>query len=625
MNYTYQELIKHLRTTRYREGAEVLVPGDFVVNGETVIVWPVNGMVKIRLSFFGDQIERVQESAFDSSSNILTNWKTIADCPEIWPNQVKVEQGVINPLDYLVHPHHGIGQFEQVITRIDATGEAKTYAQIKYAGNDKLYFPHDRWFDLMPYYGSKNPRLTRLYSKSWQKTKEKVQRDLIGIARGLLKIFLQRQETTREPIQYSEEYAVEIEKLINFQLTEDQEKAWTNIKEDLCKKDQPMDRLICGDVGFGKTELAIRASAQMAANGKQVVLLAPTTVLAEQHYTLFSKRFAHLPVNVAHLSRLNQSQEKEVLASLKNGTIDIIIGTHRLLGKDVETKDLGLLIVDEEQKFGVDHKERIKKMRPSIDVLSLSATPIPRTLYMALSSLRGLDILRTPPQGRKKIETNIVPYSDALLVNAIKQEVDRGGQVYLVHNKVMSIGLVYQRVSKIMEEAGFSHLTMAVAHGQMGDVTLADVMSRFLAGQVQVLIASTIVENGLDCPGANTLVVLNSERFGLSDLYQLRGRVGRRKLQAHAYFVVGGIFDTETEMVLTETAQKRLSVLEDTAELGSGWSVALRDLEIRGGGNILGHEQHGNMESIGLLLYSQLLQEEVGKQAKKLHIKLPFQ
>jgi transcription-repair coupling factor (superfamily II helicase) len=365
------------------------------------------------------------------------------------------------------------------------------------------------------------------------------------------------------------------------------------------------------------------------AQGKQVVLIAPTTVLAEQHYTVFSQRLAELPIRCAHLSRVNKGGEKMVIDGLSSGEVDVVVGTHRLLGKDVTLKDLGLLIIDEEQKFGVSQKEKLKKLRPTVDVLSLSATPIPRTLYLALSGLRGLSVLNRAPRGRLPIITQVMPYTDETLGSVLVAELERGGQVYLVHNRVRSLRLVEERVHSLLAQRGKTvgeGVTVAVAHGQMDETRLAETMSHFLAGQVDILIASAIVENGLDSPRANTLAVLHSERFGLSDLYQLRGRVGRRTTQAHAYFFTGGIEYGEGveggEELIGKKARQRLAVLQDSTELGSGWSVALRDLEIRGGGNVLGHEQHGSMEAVGLILYSQLLQEEIGRQARKLGISL---
>jgi transcription-repair coupling factor (superfamily II helicase) len=391
-----------------------------------------------------------------------------------------------------------------------------------------------------------------------------------------------------------------------------------------------MDRLICGDVGFGKTELAIRSLALAAGNGRQAALVAPTTVLAEQHFAVLCNRMAGLPVRIVHMSRLTKSADKETLAAIAEGKVDIVVGTHRALGKDIQWNDLGLMIVDEEQKFGVAHKERLKELRPKVDVLAMSATPIPRTLYLSLSGLRSLSLLTRPPAGRQPILTTVGPYQDEQLVEALQRELGRGGQVYVVHNRVQSLRRVLERVRELLGRAGFPEASLAMAHGQMNEEELAETMTQFLAGHIQVLVASAIVENGLDSPGANTLAVLHAERFGLADLYQLRGRVGRRQEQAHAYFFVGGIdtYDLDLpeeerhELHLGTKAKERLHVLEEADQLGSGWSVALRDMEIRGSGNLLGVEQHGNLEAIGLLLYSQLLQEEIGRQAHDLGIPL---
>jgi len=575
----------------------------------------------VRSHFFGEELEFQEEEGG-------LGWRRISESLDLVANEVETEHGTIHPGEYLVHPHHGVGIFERVLTKPDIDSLTRTYVSLQYAGNDRLLFPWDRRVELMPYIGSRHPRLTRLYSKSWEKTKEKVAKDLIKVARELLKIYAERQLTNRPPYVPNQEWADILASTVDFSLTEDQDRSFREIMGDLAANEFPMDRLLCGDVGFGKTEVALRAAAQVMASGKQVALIAPTTVLVEQHFALLQQRFASLPVTVEHISRLTVGREKEMVGNLGLGSVDLIVGTHRLLGKDVVFRDLGLLILDEEQKFGVAQKEYLKKMRPGIDVLSLSATPIPRTLSMSLSGLRGLSMLRTAPHGRLPVETNIVPYTDSQLQEALVRELQRGGQVYVVHNRVQSMGPVVDRVQKLLSSAGFAKARVGIAHGQLPELKLAETMGAFMRGDMDVLVASSIVEHGLDSPSANTLVVLHSEWFGLSDLYQLRGRVGRRSRQAYSYFMIGGLEMApygergQEYLKITETARKRLLALKEADELGSGWSVALRDLEIRGGGNILGNEQHGSMEAIGLLLYSQLLQEEIGRQARRLGIPL---
>ncbi|MEI6477983.1 MAG: DEAD/DEAH box helicase [bacterium] len=631
---SYTELLLFLRKHSYQEVDRIHQSGDFVVRGDTVSWWPVSASKAYRFHFFDADLEKMERGEEG-------DWNLTELTPEVVANEIETEHGTIRPGEYVVHPFHGVGIFERIETRMSAEGE-KRFVSLQYAGNDRLLFPYDRYKELMPYIGSRHPRLTRLYSKAWLRTKERIQKDLIAIARQLLQIYAQRQLTEREPFPHAEEWQNVLESQVDFDLTEDQARAWDEMQKDFARR-LPMDRLICGDVGFGKTELALRAAAQVIASGKQVALVAPTTVLAEQHYVVLEKRFADLPVKVGHISRLTGTKNQAVLPGLADGSVDLVIGTHRLLGKDVQFKDLGLLILDEEQKFGVGQKERLKELRPSIDVLSLSATPIPRTLSMSLSGLRSLSILRTPPQGRLPVTTEVGPYQDKVLGKAMLAEIKRGGQTYVVHNRVQSLPLVLERVSTILTAGGLKstyfadgarastkskgEVVICMAHGQMGENALAEAMSLFLAGEIDVLVASSIVEYGLDSPSANTLVVLHSEWFGLSDLYQLRGRVGRRRTQAFAYFMVGGVeragYELQPEVLTTtENARRRLEALMEADTLGSGWSIALRDLEIRGGGNILGHEQHGNMESIGLLLYSQLLQEEIGRQARRLHIPL---
>lgn len=616
----YSELLRFVRTEDYREGQEVLISGDFIVRGDTITIWPVTSLTVWRLHYNDEDCEKAETKEGEK-------WIRQEHFPEILPNNVKTEHGTIRPGEFVVHPHHGVGIFERIST-LENLKEEGTFISLLYAGNDRLLFPNKRAAELMPYIGSRHPRLTRLYSTSWQRTKERIAKDLIRIARELLRTYAKRQLTTRPPYKPADDWQHLVDQGAHFVLTEDQKRALAEVSHDLFNQDYPMDRLICGDVGFGKTEVAIRAAVPVLAAGKQVALIAPTTVLAEQHYVLLRDRFAPLPVRIEHLSRLTDNNDKEVVAKLNANQVDLIVGTHRLLGKDVEVTNLGLLILDEEQKFGVAQKERLKQLRPSVDVLSLSATPIPRTLSMSLSGLRGLSILRTAPEGRKSVETIVKPFDETIIKTALQEELSRDGQIYVVHNRVQSLPIVLHRIEQLVMELGFTEKRVVMAHGQMDEKHLAQSMSDFMAGKIDVLVASSIVEHGLDSPGANTLIVLHSERFGLSDLYQLRGRVGRRTTQAKAYFLLGGfeyaLYEQGVEEALhiTDTAQKRLQALKEADILGSGWSIALRDLEIRGGGNILGHEQHGNMETIGLLLYAQLLQEEIGKQAKQLDIPL---
>jgi len=632
---SYSDLLLFLRQNSYRESAEITGSADFRVLGDTLVWWPITESTSYRYHFFGEELEKVEVRRDNA-------WHLTDHRPELKANSLSSPHGTIRPGEYIVHPNHGVGIFEYLATRQNGL-EQKMFVSLQYAGNDRLLFPYDREKELMPYIGSRHPRLTRLYSRVWQNTKERVQKNLIGVARELLKIYATRQISERPAYPHNPLWQETLLRSAGFDLTEDQARAVEDIRHDLEDSPHPMDRLVCGDVGYGKTEVAMQAAAQVLQSGKQVAFIAPTTVLAEQHYALLQQRFADLPVRIEHLSRLTAGRDKEVLKQLQEGSVDMVVGTHRVLGTDVIFKDLGLLIIDEEQKFGVAQKERLKELRPMLDVLALSATPIPRTLSMSLSGLRGLSLLRTAPRGRKPVTTHVESYTNAELRKALVIELKRGGQCYVVHNRVQSLHSVRERVMDQLRQAGFEpHLyepgkvlvdktpeqcTVAIGHGQMSEVILADTMSQFLKGKIDILIASSIVEHGLDSPGANTLVVLHSEWFGLSDLYQLRGRVGRRSEQAYAHFFLGGVERDELQVTpeaikVSETARERLKALQEADELGSGWSVAMRDLEIRGGGHNLGHEQHGSMEAIGLLLYAQLLQEEIGRQAALLQIPL---
>ncbi len=616
---SHAELVQFLRGNGYTETQAIHSPGDFLIQGDLITCWPVTASTPYRLHFFGEELEKIEQRQQEA-------WVATAELPDLLANHLTTDHGTVHPGEYVVHPVHGVGIFMGLVTEKTVDGDERQFIALEYAGNDRLLVPLERMGGLMPYIGSRHPRLTRLYSKSWATTKERVKRDLIGVARGLLKIYAARQMADRQPFLPAKEWLSILDASAGFVLTGDQARSLGEILTDLESGEHPMDRLLCGDVGFGKTEVALRAAAEVLAAGKQVAFVAPTTVLVEQHFRLLEERFKDLPVRVGKLSRLSSDRDSSLAERIKEGAVDLVVGTHRLLNKNLIFKDLGLLIVDEEQKFGVAQKETLKKLRPHLDVLSLSATPIPRTLSMSLSGLRGLSVLRTPPQGRRAIQTEVEGFSNDMLRQALLSELERGGQVYVVHNRVQTLPAVEERIRELLQNTAFASASMAVVHGQMERGPLADRMSSFLEGGISILVASSIVEHGLDCPNANTLIVLHSERFGLSDLYQLRGRVGRRTEQAYAYFFTGGIehelYENIEEMGVSVSAKLRLAALKEADVLGSGWSIALRDLEIRGGGNILGNEQHGSMEAIGLLLYAQLLQEEIGRQAQALGIQL---
>lgn len=499
--------------------------------------------------------------------------------------------------DYLVHIDHGIGRFLNLVN--EGIEHLKhDYFVIEYADRDKLYVPVENADRLSRYIGQPHPKLHRLHGMAWYQVTKKIKEDAGKVARELLELYAKRTMAKIVPWQkYAEEE--NLAAAFPWPLTSDQLKAWAEISSDL-EKETPMDRLICGDVGFGKTELAVRAAFRSVLNGQQVALLCSTTILAQQHYDTFSKRLKSWPIKIALLNRLqDQSVIKTTVKQIANGQTDIIIGTHRVLSKDITIPNLGLLIVDEEQRFGVKQKEVLKKLKPSLRVLSLSATPIPRTLHITLSELRDLSLITTPPWGRKPIQTIFSPHDDKLIRQAINQELKRHGQIYYLVNRIAKIPATGARLQKIMPK-----IKIGVAHGRLPEKELAGVMHNFDVQKIDLLLATTIIENGLDLPNVNTLIVDDSENFGLSDLYQMRGRIGRNDKQAFAYF----FFNHEAS---TPMAQKRLAVLAEAKELGAGMQVALKDMELRGAGSILGTEQHGQIAAVGLHMYSRLIAQAI--------------
>ncbi len=505
--------------------------------------------------------------------------------------------------DYVVHEDHGVGIY-QGITRIQSEGCWHDYLLIHYGGNDKLYVPVEQLERVQRYIGNPNqtPKLNRLGGGEWARQKGKVRESLKTLAFDLKALYAERSQNTGHAFGPDSAWQREFEDEFPWELTPDQAQSVQEIREDM-ESDRNMDRLLCGDVGYGKTEVSLRAAFKAITDNKQVALLAPTTILVQQHYNTIVKRFRHTGARVDFLSRFRTAAEqREVIARLAAGDIDLIVGTHRLLGKDVKFKDLGLLIVDEEQRFGVAHKEIIKNMKRQVDVLTLSATPIPRTLHMSMTGIRDMSVLETPPEERIPVQTVVTEYSDALIRDAVLREISRGGQVYFLYNRVRSIASFYERLRALVPEA-----RIGVAHGQMREHQLEDVMMDFYNGNYDVLLCTTIIENGLDVPSANTLIVYDAERFGLSQLYQLRGRVGRSSRQAYAYFTV------RTDHILTETAQQRLTAIREFTEFGAGFRIAMRDLEIRGAGNILGPEQHGHLATVGYDMYCKLMEETLNE------------
>jgi transcription-repair coupling factor (superfamily II helicase) len=507
----------------------------------------------------------------------------------------------LKPGDCVVHVEHGIGCYRG-LKEIEAGGMPQEFMELEYREGDRLYVPLTRLDLVQKYRGTDGvrPPLDRLGGSTWARTRSRVKKAMREMAEELLKLYAQRELSPGFAFTEDNPWQHELEEAFEYEETPDQLRTMEEVRRDM-EKPGPMDRLVCGDVGYGKTEVAMRAAFRATLHGKQVAVLSPTTVLAFQHYETFRQRFAAFPVRVELLSRFRTAAEqKQVLRDLEAGKVEVVIGTHRLLSKDVVFHDLGLLIVDEEQRFGVRHKERIKELKQSVDVLSLSATPIPRTLHMALTGLRDMSLIETPPKDRLAIQTVVAPFSESLLRTAIAQELERGGQVYLVHNRVQSLPAMAALVQKLVPEA-----RIGMAHGQMNERRLEKVMLAFLRGETNVLVATTIIENGLDIPLVNTMIVNRADRMGLAELYQLRGRVGRSNRRAYAYLLV------PSEAELTPLAKRRLSALKEFTELGSGFRVAALDMELRGAGNLLGGQQHGHVNAIGLELYCQLLEEAV--------------
>ena len=510
----------------------------------------------------------------------------------------------IFPGDYVVHVEHGIARFTSITTR-RTEGKAKEYLVLSYAAGDRLYVPTDQIDRVSRYVGAgdRTPVLNRLGSQEWSRTKQRTSESVAIIAKELLALYASREVLSGFAFSDDTVWQQELEGSFPYVETPDQLAALVQVKEDM-EGDKPMDRLVCGDVGYGKTEVAIRAAFKAVMDGKQVAMLVPTTVLAQQHYLTFTQRLDAFPIQIEALSRFRSPREQQaVLEGLSSGSVDICIGTHRILQKDVIFKDLGLIIIDEEQRFGVAHKEHFKKMRQAVDVLTLSATPIPRTLHMSLVGVRDMSTMETPPEARLPIKTYVAEYNERLIREAILREMERNGQVFFIHNRVQSIAAVAERLQRLVPEAEF-----ATAHGQMPKTKLETVMADFTRGKSDVLVTTTIIESGLDMPNVNTLIINRADKFGLTQLYQLRGRIGRGANLAHAYF----LYDREKR--LTPTAAKRLKTIFEATELGSGFGIAMKDLEIRGAGNLLGVRQSGNINSVGFSLYCQLLAEAVERQ-----------
>ena len=507
----------------------------------------------------------------------------------------------VSPGDFVVHADHGIARFGGIIRR-DVDGEGRDYLELRYSGEDKLYVPVEQVDRVSRYNGPAGfvPRLTRLGTQEWGRARAKVRQAVQIVAQDLLRLYAARQLLPGHQYGPDTPWQRELEDSFPYEETVDQVEAIRLVKADM-ESERPMDRVICGDVGFGKTEVAVRAAFKAVQEGYQVAILVPTTVLAEQHLRTFRERLAGFPVSVDVLSRFRTDQEaRDVATRARAGEIDILIGTHRIIEAGLDFQNLGLVIIDEEQRFGVTHKERLKRLRLEVDVLTLSATPIPRTLHMALTGIRDMSVIETAPEGRQPVQTYVMEWDEAIAREAILHEVERGGQVFLVHNRVRSIDEFADRIRALVPEA-----KVVVGHGQMPESILRQVMEKFAGGKFNVLVCTTIIESGIDIPNANTLIVDRADMLGLAQMYQLRGRVGRSTNQSYAY-----LFHPKNR-TLTETAQARLATIFEASELGAGFQVALRDLEIRGAGNLLGAEQSGHIASVGFDLYTEMLAEAV--------------
>ena len=496
------------------------------------------------------------------------------------------------------------------------SGVTKDYLKVNYRDNDVLYVPIDQLDLLYKYAGSDDSkaRVSKLGGKEWTKTKQRVKKSTDDMAKRLVKLYAQRENSKGYAFSRDTVWQRDFEDEFVYSETEDQLRSIEEVKADM-ESDKPMDRLLCGDVGYGKTEVALRAAFKAVTDSKQVAYLCPTTILAMQHYNTFSERMRNFPIKVEMLSRFRtKAQQTKILKALKSGEIDIIIGTHRIVQKDVEFKDLGLLIIDEEQRFGVAHKERLKEMKQNIDVLSMTATPIPRTLHMSMISVRDMSVLTQPPQNRYPVQTYVLEKNKAVLTDAIRRELSRGGQVFYMHNRIQGI---YKTAQWIQD--AFPDKVVRVGHGQMSETELEDIMNDMVMGYTDILVCTTIIETGLDIPNANTIIIENADRMGLSQLYQLRGRVGRSNKKAYAYLTY------ERDKSLSEVASKRLQAIKEFTEFGSGFKIALKDLEIRGAGDILGAQQHGHMVSVGYDLYCKILKRSVDEARGEIAEKEDFQ
>ena len=609
-----ERLLADLVEYGYRSCKRVSEEGDFAKLGDTITVYPLTFAYPLRLELEGNIVTRIRslnpvtyDPVEEHQAAIILPIKGIAkkklqkrilESGEQSPidNFVDIEPG-----DFVVHVDHGIGRY----LGIEKVKIEKNYAEhyiIEYADGDKLYVPFEDLNKVQKYMGfeKRPPKLYKLGTKLWKRVKERAKSGVQVVAVELLELQAKRSAAKGFKFSADTEWQGQFEKEFPYKETPDQARSNIEVKTDM-ESSKPMDRLLCGDVGYGKTEVALRAAFKAVMDNKQVAILVPTTILAEQHYNTFTKRMKKYPIRVEMLSRFkSKSEQSEIIKGIAEGIVDIVIGTHRLVSGDIKFKDLGLVVIDEEQRFGVKHKEHLKKLRLSVDVLTLTATPIPRTLYLALMGGRDISIINTPPSDRLPVETRVTYYDDLLIKNAILKEKNRSGQIFFVHNRIEGIEKIAKKVAELVPG-----VRIAVAHGRMPEKALEETMMEFINGEIDCLISTTIIESGIDIPNANTLIINRADMFGLADLYQLRGRVGRFTRSAYAYLLI------PKQFVLSEESQKRLQAIKKFQELGSGFKLAMEDLELRGAGNILGIEQHGYIYSVGFDLYCRLLKSAI--------------
>jgi transcription-repair coupling factor (superfamily II helicase) len=601
------EAVKQISALGYNRHSAVSAEGDFSLKGDTLEIFPVNFNYPLRVEWQFDEIEKIY--SFDKSNNQkIIGYDLLIIIPFSKHKKYKSEDLPldavlrIKPGDYVVHSRYGIAKFIGM-KNMPINGKDEYYFDLEYADKDKMYVSKEEAHLVQRYvnFGVKGPKLTKLGTKEWSRLKERVEAGIKTYALAFLRMEAQRQLIGGTAYSKDGELQRAFEETFPYEETEDQINAIADVKRDM-ENGICMDRIICGDVGYGKTEVAMRAAVKAVNDGKQVAFMVPTTVLAYQHYLNFSARSKDLPFTVEMLSRFRTpAQQDKIISNVFEGKVDIVIGTHRLLSKDIRFKDLGLLIIDEEHKFGVEHKELLKKMKIGIDVLTLSATPIPRTLYMGITGVKNISLMKVPLPGRMSVHTELMEFNVAKLSTAISREIDRGGEVFVVNNRIESIFDLATKLKAALPQK----VKVAVIHGRLPAKDIENAMRDFIDKKINCLISTAIVESGIDIVSANTMIINNAQSFGLADLHQLRGRVGRKDVQAHAYLVVPSIG------ALAPDARRRLELVEDFSHLGAGFEIAMNDLELRGAGNILGHEQHGFVWMVGFDLYCRLLKKEI--------------